>query len=203
MRPRPLTALLVALVVGITAGACGSTGRTLQAPEPGATAPPRSTSTSSSSSPTTKDAVAAFAITSDAWNPGGSLPRRITCDGEGTSPPITISGVPATTVELVLVVTGGATSTEWIVAGIDPATTGFEEGSVPPGAMVVAGGDGSAAWTGLCPEQGAGPVLYEMALYALAAPSELREGMDVDEALDQVFTGEIVGTSILTGTYAR
>lgn len=203
MRRHRLPVLLLVLLVVGTAAACGTTGRTLSDPEPGATAPPRSSSTSSSSSPTTKDAIAAFALTTDAWSPGGALPRRLTCDGEGVSPPLTIGGVPEGAVELALVVTGDATTTEWVVAGIDPATTAFAEGQVPAGAVVAADDDGQVGWTGACPDQGQGSVLYELALYALTSPSGVTEGMPADEAVDLIFGAGVAGTSILTGTYAR
>ncbi len=43
-------------------------------------------------------------ITSSAFQEGGNIPSRFTCDGSDTSPPLQITGVPAEAKSLVLIV---------------------------------------------------------------------------------------------------
>ena len=89
------------VVLALAASACGSSGRELRDPEPGATAPPRRTSS------TTTSAVLApigLSIVSPAWAPGDAIPRTYSCDGDGESPPLTIGGA-TDAAELVVVVT--------------------------------------------------------------------------------------------------
>jgi phosphatidylethanolamine-binding protein (PEBP) family uncharacterized protein len=43
-------------------------------------------------------------ITSSAFQEGGNIPSKFTCDGSDTSPPLQITGVPAEAKSLVLIV---------------------------------------------------------------------------------------------------
>ena len=97
----------------------------------------------------------------------------------GTSPPLQIAGVPAGTVELLLVVTDPAANgyVHWAVAGIDPVTSFWAEGSVPNGAVQGRNGAGSVGWTPICPPAGETHT-YDFALYALSQRSGLTDGFD-------------------------
>ena len=141
------------------AAGCGTSGRTLRDPQPGATAPPRKGSaTTSTAAAGAVQAVpgAGLAISSTAWTAGGEIPTRFSCDGEDVSPPLTISGAPEGTVELVLVVTdqdaGGLL--HWVVAGIPPGAPSFPQAGLPAGAIEVPNSSGELAWLGPCPPSG-------------------------------------------------
>ncbi len=65
-------------------------------------------------------------ITSSAFSSNGNIPMKYTCEGEQVSPPLDISGIPAGTKSLAIIVhdpdapmQGGFT--HWVVWNIDPA----------------------------------------------------------------------------------
>ena len=196
--------MLSVIVLAVVLGACGTSGRALRDPAPGATAPPRKGSASTVA--TTAGAVfdtspaAGLSITSTAWAPGSEIPVGYTCEGQDESPPLTISGAPAGTVELVLVVTDqdqGAL-VHWVVAGISPTAASFATGEVPTGAVQLPNADGEAAWLGPCPPAGATHV-YDFTVHALSAPSGLGAGSTLDQVTVAVQSS--ISTAAMTGTY--
>jgi len=142
-----------------------------------------------------------FTVSSAAWPRGGSIPRAYTCDGADTSPPFTISGVPAGTAELVLI--GREQSrperTLWVLAGLGPATTDIPQGGVPTGAVQIVNASGTARWSGPCPTSGT--ETYEFSLYALPAPSGLTGASTRAQVDAAVATPTAV--AIVSGTYGR
>ncbi len=187
------------LVVGALLAACGTSGRTLRDPAPGATAPPRKTTTTVAAVDTTP--AVPFSLSSEAWAPGGEIPARFTCDGEDVSPPLTISGVPAGTAEVVLTVNDpSALGYElWAVAGIAPDTTEIPEGGVPAGATELTNDSGTRAWHGPC--HSGGTRSYDVTAYALPAPSGL--GPDSTPPAVAAAVAAATATAVLTGTYTR
>ncbi|MBJ7307993.1 MAG: YbhB/YbcL family Raf kinase inhibitor-like protein [Acidimicrobiia bacterium] len=207
-RRRSLLLLLVTALM-ITLAACGSNGRALQEPKSGATAPARkntgsTTPASSGSTNTTAGAVirsTALTLTSASFGPNTPIPKQFTCDGVNTSPPLTISGVPAGTTELVLVVTNQnvANQTLWLLAGLAPMTVSIPQGGVPSGAIQIVNSSGTARWTGPCPTTGTST--YEFALYALTSPSGLTTSAsfaDVNAAI-----AKSASASVISGSYKR
>lgn len=195
---------LAALVgLALVATACGTSGRTLRDPIPGATAPPRKGATTTSALAAIGTTPGAgLSITSTAWPPGDPIPRASTCDGEDVSPPLTISGAPEGTVELVLVVTDqdAAGFVHWVVGGIPPGAPGFPQGGLPAGAVEAPNSSGTAAWSGPCPPAGTTHT-YDFTVYALSGPSGLgptSSSADLDTALSLA-----TSTAAMTGTYTR
>jgi Raf kinase inhibitor-like YbhB/YbcL family protein len=142
-------------------------------------------------------------MTSPSWTPAGEIPAEYTCDGSGISPPLTWVNVPDGTAELVLVVTDPDADgfIHWMVANIDPTTTGIQAGEVPPGSVPLTSTDGRAAYAPLCPPSGPSHT-YEFALYALSSPSGLTPEADTQAAVAQV-ASNTAATAVVTGTYAR
>jgi Raf kinase inhibitor-like YbhB/YbcL family protein len=109
---------------------------------------------------------------------GATIPRRFTCAGRGTSPPLEWSGAPARARELVLVVQDpdapGGTFVHWTAFGLHATPSG----RLPAGATPASGRNsaGHTGWTPPCPPKGDRPHRYEFSLYALAKPSGLRAG---------------------------
>jgi Raf kinase inhibitor-like YbhB/YbcL family protein len=202
-RSRRAVALLGVASLAVVVAACGTSGRALRDPAPGATAPPRK---GSASTTTTVGAafgttpVVGLGISSTGWEAGGEIPVGYTCDGQDVSPPLTISGAPEGTVELVLVVTdqdqGGFV--HWIVAGIPPGAPSFPQGEVPVGAVQAPNSEGDAAWLGPCPPTGTTHV-YDFTVYALSASSGLGPTSTRDQ-LDQALLNA-TSTAAMTGTY--
>ncbi len=201
--------LLVIAVFTLAVAACGTSGRTLQDPKPGATAPARKNAGStvpanSGATNTTAGAQirsTAFTLMTTAWKTGQSIPKPFTCDGVNTSPPFTIGGVPAGTTELVFVVTNQNIPDQslWLLAGIGPATVSIPQGGVPTGAIQITNSSGTPRWSGPCPSTGSNT--YEFALYALSAPSGLTTSAtfaDVNAAI-----AKSTAASVISGTYSR
>jgi len=192
------TLLVVVAVTGLVG--CGTSGRTLRDPIPGATAPPRKTS-STTSSAVVQAVPQGLSIASSAWTAGGEIPLGYTCDGQNVSPPLSITGAPEGTVELVLLVTDEDAPgfRHWVVAGIPPGAT-FVEGQIPAGAVEAPNSSRSTAWSGPCPPAGE-THHYDFTVYALSVPSGLGFASstdDVDSAL-----GQAISTAAMTGTYQR
>ena len=57
-------------------------------------------STGARQTPTPEATMPDFALTSTAFDPGGAIPRRFTCDGEDVSPELSWSGTPDGTAAL-------------------------------------------------------------------------------------------------------
>jgi Raf kinase inhibitor-like YbhB/YbcL family protein len=204
-RSRPLLALVASALL-VAAAACGTSGRSMREPEPGATAPPRKAdiSTTTAAGGNTLIPTELFTLTSSAFAPDGTIPVEQTCDGAGTSPGFTWGNVPGGTVELVLLVTDPDADgfVHWMVAGIDPASTDIAAGSAPPGAIELTSSDGTAGYVPMCPPAGSAAHTYEFTLYALSTPSGLTPDSDTKAAAAQV-ARSASATAVLTGTYAR
>jgi phosphatidylethanolamine-binding protein (PEBP) family uncharacterized protein len=75
------------------------------------------------------EAVAALEITSDAFEYGGAIPRRHSCDAESVSPPLAFGDLPEGNPSLAFVVDDpDAPVGTWLGSGIDLAAGGLGEG---------------------------------------------------------------------------
>jgi Raf kinase inhibitor-like YbhB/YbcL family protein len=192
---------VLVVVVVVALSSCGTSGRTLRDPAPGATAPPRKGASSSTTAVLGTVAPAGLSITTTAWAPGDPIPAAYTCDGSDVSPPLRLSGAPAGTVELLLVVSDpdAAGFLHWAVAGISPTDAELPEGGVPPGAVQLPNDAGSTGWSGPCPPSGTHT--YDFTVYALSAPSGLTEASSAAELT--AATEQAVSVAAMTGTYGR
>jgi Raf kinase inhibitor-like YbhB/YbcL family protein len=149
-------------------------------------------------------APAAMRLTSPAFRDGEPLPARFTCDGDGTSPPLTWSSSPHGTRELALVVEDidADRFLHWTLLKIAPAGGGLRAGEVPPGAVQTENGFGDHAWGGPCPPKGDDPHRYIFSIFALDAPL----GLGADASPDEVGAAlgdHALARGTLTATYAR
>ena len=106
------------------------------------------------------------------------FPKRFTCDGANTNPPLVIEGVSREAKSLVLIVddpdaTRGGTFTHWVVWNIPPQTYEIPEGEVPRGAKQGRNDFGVEEYGGPCPPRGARPHRYVFKLYALDTELDL------------------------------
>ncbi len=166
-----------------------------------ATSTTSSTTSASTATSLSAHLASGFRLSSPAFGAGGTIPSDYTCDGTETSLPLTWSGVPPGTKELVLVMRDpdapGGNFVHWAVAGIDPTTTGFGAGGVS--GMVIPGRNsfGTLGYRGPCPPQGS-THHYVISLSALAAPSGLAPGFSPDQLQTSA-----LGIATLIGTYGR
>src|SRR5262249_19822831 len=148
-RPGPRrTAVAVLAIIGVVAlTACSHDGRSLRPARPNQTL---SIITTTTHAPTTTAAAvqpgggdnagvssgAGMTITTP-WADGAAIESQYTCRGANTSPAVSWSGVPADTKELALAFTDldADDFVHWVVAGLDPASTGLAAAKVPAGAM--------------------------------------------------------------------
>ena len=96
-------------------------------------------------------------ITSSAFQEGGNIPSKFTCDGGDSSPPLQIAEIPSSAKSLALVVDDpdapSGLFTHWIVWNISPQTNGIAEGSTPKGVQGT-NDFGKAGYGGPCPPSG-------------------------------------------------
>jgi Raf kinase inhibitor-like YbhB/YbcL family protein len=153
--------------------------------------------------------MTAIDLSSSAFGDREAIPMVYGCDGEEVSPPLTWDRVPGGAAELLLFVhdpdAPGGDFVHWIVAGIDPATAGFDEGAVAPGVVEGSNGFGRTGWAGPCPPPGDQPHHYVFTLYVLGEPSKLAQGATADEVYDVVDgpDARVLAQGELVGTYQR
>jgi|SRR3989344_7311789 len=146
-------------------------------------------------------------ITSSAFTSNGAILKKYTCDGTDINPPLTISGVPAKTKSLVLIVddpdapglpAGGWV--HWILWNIDPTTTTIPEGSIPKGASEGITSFGKPGYGGPCPPSGIHRYFFK--LYAL--DTTLSFALPPQKSvLEAAMEGHTLGHAELIGLYER
>jgi Raf kinase inhibitor-like YbhB/YbcL family protein len=148
--------------------------------------------------------VGEFALTSEAFTPGGAIPRRHTCEGEDVSPALHWSDPPSAARALALIVDDPdapvGTFTHWLAWNIDPLTGGLGEGESAPAEG--RNDFGRAGWSGPCPPRGHGAHRYFFRVYGLDAEPNIAFGAERRE-LEQALAGHVLVTAELVGTYAR
>lgn len=163
-----------------------------------------------------REGTARLQLGSLAFVDHGPLPERFTADGEGVSPPLHWSGVPAQAVELVLIVEDADSPTPLplvhaIVHGL-PADAD-EGGALAEGAMSadpdsppqVAMGRNSllmARWLPPDPPPGHGVHRYVFQLWALE-PGEPLPDTPGRERLAEALAARALASGCLVGTYER
>lgn len=155
-------------------------------------------------------AVAAgqFQLESPAFTAGGAIPARYTCDGEGFSPPLRWSDVPAGTRTLALIVDDPdapqGTFVHWVLYNLPASVTHLESGVTRDrgahGAHFGVNGRDDAAYTGMCPPSGVHH--YHFKLYALDERLPAHGHMTEAELL-KAMQGHELGTAELVGVYRR
>jgi Raf kinase inhibitor-like YbhB/YbcL family protein len=142
-------------------------------------------------------------ITSSAFQEGGNIPSKFTCDGSDISPPLQIAEVPSGTKSLALVVDDpdapSGLFTHWMVWNISPQTNTIEEGSTPKG--VDGTNDfGKSGYGGPCPPSGTHR--YYFKIFALDRELDLPPGTKRSQ-LDAAMKGHVVEQGELMGRYSR
>jgi Raf kinase inhibitor-like YbhB/YbcL family protein len=155
-------------------------------------------------------AIASFAaggakmkITSSAFQQGGNIPSKFSCDGANTSPPLQISDVPSGAKSLVLVVDDpdapSGLFTHWTVWNIPPQTSTVAEGSTPKGVQGT-NDFGRSGYGGPCPPSGTHR--YYFKILALDRELDLPSGAKRSQ-LDAAMKGHVIAQGELMGRYSR
>jgi Raf kinase inhibitor-like YbhB/YbcL family protein len=205
---RPLLALLVAVVVPMTA-ACSDDGRALRPPRSDQNQtilPPEATSTTTlalgqttAATPETSTVSSDFVVLAP-WTDGAPIPVTHACTGTDRAPAVQWAALPAGTVELAVTLIdldlGGAV--HWAVTGLSPSLSSLDPATLPVGAVQAINFAGGIGYRGPCPPAGT-EHRYLLQVWALARSSGVRAGTDgtvVLGALEQarLATAGVVGT---------
>ncbi len=145
-------------------------------------------------------------LTSTAFAHGEQIPTRHTCDGDGTLPPLEISGVPPRTRSLALIVDdldafdGAANFLHWAAWNVHPHTTLIRSGKPLPGAVEGRTSFGTYRWGAPCPPSG--EHRYRFRLFALTKELQLDRDSNAED-LEEEMAGHVIDESELVGTYRR
>ncbi|MEK7208771.1 MAG: YbhB/YbcL family Raf kinase inhibitor-like protein [Patescibacteria group bacterium] len=151
-----------------------------------------------------------LSLSSPAFAAGGLIPVKYTCDeatsAGGVNPPLAITGVPAKTQSLVLIMDdpdavkpAGRVWDHWIVFNLPPTITTIAENTVPAG-MVGLNSGGQINYQGPCPPDREHRYFFK--LYALDTALNLIAGANKKE-VEQAMTGHILDQAVLIGRYER
>jgi hypothetical protein len=150
-------------------------------------------------------------LSSTAFDDGGEVPRRYTCDGEDISPPLNWSGAPSDTQSFVLLCADpdapAGTWRHWAVYNISRAETALSEGaglaSARHGFRQAINDFGYPAYGGPCPPRGHGLHHYRFHLLAVSVP-ELALGPNATFAdVEKEARKYALAESTLVGVYRR
>jgi Raf kinase inhibitor-like YbhB/YbcL family protein len=155
----------------------------------------------------------AIAVTSLAFVDHGPLPVPYTADGEGLSPPLQWSGLPATTQTVVLIVEDADSPTPHplvhaIAVGLAPADGALKEGALnddedaPDQARLGRNSYLQLGWLAPDPPPGHGKHRYAFQVFALAGDAAMPETPGRD-ALMEVLGRDAIASGLLIGTYER
>ena len=142
-------------------------------------------------------------ITSPAFQEGGNIPSKFSCDGANTSPPLQISDVPSEAKSLVLIVDDpdapSGLFTHWPVWNISTQTSIIAEGSTPKGVQGT-NDFGKSGYGGPCPPSGTHR--YYFKIFALDRELDLPFGAKRGQ-LDAAMKGHVIAQGELMGRYSR
>lgn len=151
----------------------------------------------------------AFVLTSPAFNDGGAIPRRFTCDAEDVSPALTWADPPRATGSFALIMDDPdapiGTWVHWVVYDLPSELRELPE-RVPPGDRLPVGGVhgrnswGRLAYGGPCPP--GGTHRYVFRLYALDSVLGLAPGASKEDVL-RAMEGKALAEATLVGKYGR
>ena len=153
---------------------------------------------------------AGFEIRSDAFQQGGAIPVKYTCEGEDISPPLVWLNLPDKTRSLALIVDDPdapdpdnpkMTWVHWVLFNIPPDTTALAEGvkELPAGARSGLNDWKRTGYGGPCPPIGRHRYFHK--LYALSTALDLDKPTKAE--LEAAMQGHVLQKTELIGTYQK
>jgi Raf kinase inhibitor-like YbhB/YbcL family protein len=150
-------------------------------------------------------------IRSLAFAPNTLIPRRHTCEGEDTAPPLQWSGVPTSAASLVLIVDDPdapdpaapqRTWVHWVLYNLPPQADGLPEGGhpLPEGTQQGLNDWRRSGYGGPCPPIGRHRYFFK--LYALDRMLPVLQ-QPTKAAVEQAMQGHVLAQAELVGTYQK
>ncbi len=143
-------------------------------------------------------------LSSPAFNEGGTIPRKHTCDGDNISPHLSWQGAPQSTRSLALIMNDPDAPSgdfiHWVLFDIPPAFSELREGVQGVG-MLGANSFRKLGYNGPCPPRGPAH-RYFFKLYALDQLLRLHPGATKVD-LEGAMRDHILQQAQLMGRYAR
>ena len=150
------------------------------------------------------NAASSISISSPAFQAGGDIPAKFTCNGTNISPELQISGVANEAKSLLLIVDDPDAPrglfTHWIVWNIDPKTTRVAENSAPAGAVQGTNDFGKRSYGGPCPPSGTHRYFFK--IFALDTKLDLKPSARRAE-LDAAMRGHVLVQGELMARYSH
>ncbi len=149
-------------------------------------------------------------VTSSAFEPGGAIPKKFTCDGPDVSPALNWTDPPAGTQSFALIADDPdapvGTWVHWVLYDLPSVTRSLAENvpkqeQLPNGARQGRNDFGRIGYGGPCPPPGK-PHRYFFKLYALDAKMNLKAGATKAE-IEKAMRGHILAQGELMGRYGR
>lgn len=148
-------------------------------------------------------------LNSPAFQEGGSIPAKYTCDGANLSPPLNWSGVPHEAKSFVLICNdpdaAGGEWTHWLLWNLPAPSRKLLEGfsakeKIANGAAQGANDFKNIGWGGPCPPSGTHR--YVFTIYALDTTLQIPATSGKIQLM-QAMSTHILAQGQLTGNYAR
>ena len=152
-----------------------------------------------------------FSIQTSAFTPGGTIPKKYTCDGDDVSPELTWSGQPAGTQAFALIADDpdapAGTWTHWVAWNIPASTTKLVEGTPKNDTLADGTRQGmndfkKIGYNGPCPPPGK-PHRYFFKLYALGTKLDVKGGASRGEVESAIKKGKVLGQAEVMGRFGR
>ena len=143
-------------------------------------------------------------ITSSAFQEGGNIPSKFTCDGADVNPALRFEGAPAEAKSLALIVDDpdapSGLFTHWLAWNIDPKTTDVAENSAPAKAGQGTNDFPKTGYGGPCPPSGTHRYFFK--IFALDQMLDLKAGAKRAE-VDAAMRGHVIAQGELMGRYSK
>ncbi len=143
-------------------------------------------------------------ISSPAFENGGEIPKKYTCDEANVNPSLKVENVPPNTKSLALVFDDidapRGTYVHWILWNMEPSVKEIKENSVPEGAVQGVNDFKKRHYGGPCPPGRAHKYVFR--IYALDTLLNLNPN-GTKKDLEKVMEGHIISRAQLTGLFKR
>lgn len=150
------------------------------------------------------NAASSISVTTPAFQAGGDVAAKFTCNGANVNPELRINGVPSEAKSLVLIVDDPDAPrglfTHWIVWNIDPKATDIGENSAPTGGIQGTNDFGKRNYGGPCPPSGTHRYFFK--IYALDTKLDLKPSARRAE-LDAAMRGHTLAQGELMARYSH